>query len=120
GSQGRCGFARHSADRGDHLGSIFVPEAAEMETGEVFEFAFTIHQLSEGFARVGKISPTMPDTRLPRIGDATQWTIRRDHALRKPVVPRLRAKEIAETHNQRAHSLPGGIFHPLFQLNTNS
>src|SRR5215467_12403140 len=91
-----------------------------MEAGEIFEFPFTIHQLSESFTRVGKISPTVSDTRLSRIGDIHQWTIRCDQALREPVVPRLWPKEIAEAHNQRADSLSGGIFQPLFQLNANS
>ena len=53
-------------------------------------------------------------------GDALHRTIRADHPLREPVVPRLWAQEIAKAHNQRAHPLPRGIFESFFQLDANS
>src|SRR4029077_17364179 len=94
----------------DHRGPVRVPVAAEVEAGEGFEFRFPLHQLSEGFAGVGQISPTVTDALPAWISDARQRTVRRDHALRKPIIAGFRAKEIAEADDQRAHSMAGRLF----------
>src|SRR5262245_36073228 len=90
-----------------------------MKAGESLQLCLAIHQLSENLAGIGQISPLVRDTGFSGIGDARQWTIRRHHGLGKPVASGLRAKEVAEAHNQRANSLPGGVLQLLFELDPN-
>src|SRR5215510_13195114 len=90
-----------------------------MKAGESLQFCFAIHQLSENLAGIWQISPLVRHTGFFWIGDARQWTIRCHHGLGKPVAARLRTKEVAEAHNQRANSLLGGVLQLLFELDPN-
>src|SRR5215469_17445196 len=90
-----------------------------MKARESIQFSLAFHQLSENLAGIGQISPLVRDTGFSGIGDARQWTIRRNHGLGKPVASRLRTKEVAEAHNQRTNSLPGGVLQLLFELDPN-
>jgi len=100
-------LCHHALDGFAHLAPVGVPVAGHVEVCKSRQLGAPLHQGHHGARHIGQKGPLVAHARRGRQQHALGQPAWLDQALRKPAIARLRAEEIASTHDQHLAGVLG-------------